>query len=109
MEGRHPTWLEKDSLNLMAKHNVAFVISQSGHGFPYGEHITSKNIYLRFHGPRELFASLYPTETLTHYAQLFKKWQAEGHSLWIFFNNDFYGYAITNALQLEELLTEIHN
>jgi len=104
LEGRHTTWLEKESLDLLTKYNIAFVISQSGHGFPYREHVTSTNIYFRFHGPQELFASLYPIETLKHYARLFKKWRDEGHTLWIFFNNDFYGYAITNALQLEELL-----
>jgi uncharacterized protein YecE (DUF72 family) len=104
LEGRHDSWLTSESLDLMTRYEIAFVISQSGHGFPYAEHITAKNIYIRFHGPRELFASLYSIETMRHYAGLFKKWKEQGHVLWIFFNNDFHGYAITNALQLEELL-----
>jgi uncharacterized protein YecE (DUF72 family) len=104
LEGRHPSWLKNESLELMAQYNIAFVIAQSGHGFPYGEHITAHDIYFRFHGPKELFASLYTTQALQQYAQLFQKWQTQNHTVWIFFNNDFHGYAIENALQLEEIL-----
>jgi uncharacterized protein YecE (DUF72 family) len=104
LEGRHSTWLETESLDLMMKYNIAFVISQSGHGFPYGEHITAKDIYFRFHGPKELFASLYPTPIIKQYARLFEQWRNEGHNLWIFFNNDFNGYAIHNALTLQQFM-----
>jgi len=106
LEVRHNTWLENDSLDLMTKYNIAFVISQSGIGFPYSEMVTSKNIYVRFHGPGKLYASSYTDETLKGFATKFKKWIKEGHVLWIFFNNDFYGYAINNAEKLKELMTE---
>jgi uncharacterized protein YecE (DUF72 family) len=48
MEVRHDTWLENDSLNLMARFDMGFVISQSGDRFPYSEMVTAKNIYVRF-------------------------------------------------------------
>jgi len=104
LEVRHATWMTAESMDLMTKYKIAFVISQSGHGFPYAEHITAQDIYIRFHGPGKLYASLYSEEEMKKYAQLFKSWQDEGHTLWIFFNNDFYGYAIKNGLQLEDLL-----
>jgi uncharacterized protein YecE (DUF72 family) len=107
MEGRHPTWLEKDSLDLMTKYDIAFVISQSGHGFPYAEYVTSKNIYIRFHGPGKLYASLYGDEDLKKFASLIKRWKQQGHILWIYFNNDYFGNAIKNAKRLEELIREI--
>ncbi len=106
LEGRHDSWLEPDSLGLMTKYRISFVISHSGNHFPYGEHITAKNIYFRFHGPTTLFNSKYPDSALAAFARLFNKWAKQGHELWIFFNNDFYGYAIENALKLEELLTK---
>src|SRR5687768_16229548 len=59
MEVRHDTWLQDDSLNLMAKYNIGLVISQSDGVFPYSEMVTAKNIYIRFHGPKELYASGY--------------------------------------------------
>ncbi|HEY3402255.1 MAG TPA: DUF72 domain-containing protein [Ohtaekwangia sp.] len=104
LEVRHNTWMTKESIDLMSLYHIAFVISQSGHGFPYAEHITAKDIYIRFHGPGKLYASLYSEEEMQKYANLFRSWQKEGHTLWIFFNNDFYGYAIKNGLQLETWL-----
>ena len=38
------------------------------------------------------------------FSLLFKKWLKKGHELWIFFNNDWFGYGIENGLKLEELL-----
>ncbi|MGN6568891.1 MAG: DUF72 domain-containing protein, partial [Flavipsychrobacter sp.] len=103
-EVRHETWLHNDSLDLMAKYDIAFVVSQSGVGFPYSEMVTSKNIYIRFHGPAQLYASLYTDEMLQSFADKFKKWIKEGHIIWVFFNNDFYGYAIQNAETLKKMM-----
>ncbi len=104
MEVRHDTWLQQDSLSLMSNYEIAFVISQSGKGFPYAEHVTAKNIYVRFHGPKELYASSYTDETLMYFAGLFKKWHKEKHTIWAFFNNDYFGHAINNALTLQKFL-----
>jgi len=105
LEVRHATWLEKEPLALMKKYNIGFVISQSGVGFPYSETITAENIYVRFHGPDKLYASSYSNEMLQGFSKKFKKWIKEGHTLWVFFNNDWYGYAINNAEFLKELMT----
>lgn len=105
MEIRHDTWLQQDSLTLMAKYDIAFVISQSGKGFPYVETVTAKNIYVRFHGPKELYSSLYADEALQTFADLFKKWHKEKHHIWAFFNNDVFGYAIQNGQKLVEMLS----
>ena len=104
LEGRHETWLSEDSLNLMAKYDVAFVISNSGGFFPYKEAVTAKNIYIRFHGPEEKFKSRYDDETLNYYADLIKVWLKENHDVWAFFNNTYYQDAIENASKLKSLL-----
>jgi len=101
MEVRHQSWLEKESIDLMKQYNIAFVIAQSGTRFPYAENITAQHIYVRFHGPQQLYASSYSDEQLENFAHLFKQWQNEGHSVWAFFNNDVFGYAIENAKQLK--------
>ncbi len=104
MEVRHESWMKEDSYTLMAKYNIAFVISHSGGHFPYAEVVTAKNIYFRFHGPGSLYNTKYHHATLKKYSNLFKSWLSDGHELWIFFNNDWFGYGIDNALTLKKLL-----
>jgi uncharacterized protein YecE (DUF72 family) len=100
MEVRHDTWLQKESLSLMTKYNIGLVISQSGVAFPYSEYVTAKNIYVRFHGPKELYASSYSDAMLKSFAKKFRKWVKQGHEIWIFFNNDIHGYAVGDAKRL---------
>lgn len=104
LEVRHLTWMEKEPLALMKRYDIAFVISQSGVGFPYAEHITSKNVYLRFHGPGKLYASKYSDEDMKIYAKKIRAWVKNGHDVWVFFNNDWFTYAIQNAKTLMKLL-----
>ena len=104
MEVRHASWLSAESVLLMKKYNIAFVISQSGAGFPYAELVTADHIYVRLHGPGDLYASGYSNEDLKHFAALFKKWKEHGHSIWAFFNNDIHGYAVKDAATLKALL-----
>lgn len=106
MEVRHLSWLEEESLNLMSMYNIGFVIAHSGVGFPYREVFTSDIIYVRFHGPGELYASAYDDKMLKSYATKFKKWMKEGYTIYAFFNNDIHGYAVDDALKLQKLTEE---
>ncbi len=104
LEVRHASWLEVDSISLLTKYNIAFVISQSGNKFPYAEMITAKNIYVRFHGPEALYASSYSDDSLKYYTEKFLQWTKEGHTIWAYFNNDINGHAIANANTLISLI-----
>jgi uncharacterized protein YecE (DUF72 family) len=104
MEVRHDTWLQDDSLTLMTKYYIGLVISQSGNEFPYTEMVTAKNIYIRFHGPADLYASSYSDEMLYSFARKFRKWAKEGHQIWVFFNNDIHGYALGDAKRLAAMV-----
>ena len=104
IEVRHESWMTEDSYTLMAKYDIAFVISHSGDHFPYREVVTSDNIYFRFHGPTSLYNSKYDDETMKKYSRLFTQWLRRGHDVWIFFNNDWFGYGIENALTLRKFL-----
>lgn len=103
LEVRHDSWFSEESLDLMRQYNIAMVIAQSDR-FPYHELITATDIYFRFHGPGELYASSYPTETLQEYAAKFKNWANDGHRVWVFFNNDVNLHAIHNAKKLISFL-----
>lgn len=108
LEIRHTSWLEEESLTLMAKYDVGLVISQSGNVFPYSEAVTAKNVYVRFHGPGNLYASQYSDEQLEDCASKFRKWIKEGHHVWAYFNNDVYGFAFQDAERLRTMLKDIY-
>jgi len=107
IEVRHDSWITDESISLMTKFGIAFVISHSGNHFPYSEEVTSKTIYFRFHGPGSLYNTKYDDATMKKYAELFSIWLVAGHELWIYFNNDWFGYGIENALMLRKYLEEI--
>jgi len=106
LEVRHGSWITEASYSLMREFGVAFVISHSGDHFPYAEVVTAKNIYFRFHGPGTLYNTKYHSATLKKYSRLFKIWLDEGRDVWIFFNNDWFGYGIENALTLRKFLEQ---
>jgi uncharacterized protein YecE (DUF72 family) len=107
VEVRHDTWLQEQSLTLMTAYDIGFVISQSDGIFPYAEVITAENIYVRFHGPAQLYASSYSDEALESYAAKFINWVKEGHEVWAYFNNDIHGYATEDALRLQQRLAKV--
>jgi uncharacterized protein YecE (DUF72 family) len=100
LEPRHETWLTDEAIALLTKHKIAFVIAESGNRWPYGEFITAKDIYIRFHGPDGSYASSYPKAVLKKYAKKILQWEEDGHRIWVFFNNDGNAYAIENARTL---------
>ena len=102
-EFRHKTWLDEKIYRLLEKYNTAWVISDSSH-YPKAEVVTADFVYIRMHGPAELFASKYSDKALENLAKKIKKWQKEKRDVFVYFNNDFHGFAIENALFLKKLL-----
>jgi uncharacterized protein YecE (DUF72 family) len=58
------------------------------------------------HGPDPavLYAGSYSTADLRWWADRITEWQSEGRDTFVYFNNDGYGHAVRNALELRELL-----
>ncbi|TLV03264.1 DUF72 domain-containing protein [Dyadobacter luticola] len=106
MEVRHPSWFGEESIDLMKKNKITLVFAQSDR-FPYHEEITAKDIFFRFHGPKDLYSSSYPDSALKEYAQKFCDWSNEGHNVWAFFNNDVNGHAFRNAAKLQEYIDQL--
>jgi uncharacterized protein YecE (DUF72 family) len=104
LEARHESWMTDEAAALLKHYKTAWVIADSGKRWPSAEMITSKNIYLRFHGPDGSFGTNYTSRQLSSYAEKIKEWQKKRHKIWAFFNNDGHGYAIKNAQKLISLL-----
>ncbi|MBN2274312.1 MAG: DUF72 domain-containing protein [Bacteroidales bacterium] len=104
IEIRNKTWITEDFFELISQYEIAFVIADSGIRYPYHEAVTADFVYLRFHGHEKLYASDYSDETLSEYARKIKQWVKEGKDVWAFFNNDFGGFAVKNAMKLRDML-----
>jgi uncharacterized protein YecE (DUF72 family) len=107
-EVRHNSWIADEFMSLLVQHDMAFVIADSGKRFPYHEAVTSDIVYLRFHGPEKLYASDYTNTDLQFYADKIDNWLNNGKEVWVFFNNDFHGYAVKNADTLRNMINLIH-
>jgi uncharacterized protein YecE (DUF72 family) len=105
IEVRHRTWITDDFFNLLKKYGIAFVIADSGKRFPYHEVVTTDFVYLRFHGHESLYASDYSESDLTRYARKIENWLDQDKNVWVFFNNDYHGFAVKNAKQLKNIIT----
>ncbi len=107
IEIRNWTWICDEFFSRLEDCGIAFVIADSGKRFPYYEAITSDFVYIRFHGPNKLYASNYGDWELKEYAFKIINWLKRGMDVWAFFNNDFEGYAVKNAMKLRVILSSL--
>lgn len=69
------------------------------------EWVTGRRAYIRLHGRRRWYADNYTKDELEEIARLAQRMTTKGaQEVYIFFNNDFGGYAPKNALALTQLL-----
>ena len=102
VEFRHKSWINEKIFEILRKHNVAWVIADSSR-YPKAEVITADFVYVRMHGPSALFASKYTKEQLKTLAKKIKKW-LKTCDVFVYFNNDFHGFALENAKDLLRFL-----
>lgn len=100
-EFRHKSWCDKKIYNLLKKYNIAWVIADSPR-YPRVDVITADFVYIRMHGSKIMFSSKYTKKELNSLAQKIKKWLKKT-DVYVYFNNDAYGYAIENARELLKL------
>jgi uncharacterized protein YecE (DUF72 family) len=59
-------------------------------------------MYIRLHGSRQLYASEYSEEELQRWAGKIRQWDLDAY---LYFDNDFDGFAVKNAERLREILS----
>ncbi len=108
-EFRHPSWFparggeDWEVYRILRKYNAALIASDTSR-YPYAEVQTSDFFYVRLHGHEILYASKYRRSQLKEYAEKIKAWR-QGGDVFVFFDNDFGGFAVENARQLLKLLS----
>jgi uncharacterized protein YecE (DUF72 family) len=67
--------------------------------------VTGRVCYVRFHGPTETaYAGRYSRGQLAAWAERIDAIRDAGHDVYVYFNNDWGGHAVTNARQLKGML-----
>ncbi|BDY12113.1 DUF72 domain-containing protein [Hydrogenimonas cancrithermarum] len=103
VEFRHASWLTDDVFNLLKSYNVALCINDFGKRETPFE-MTADFGYIRFHGPTGRYGGSYDDATLSMWAERLKEASRTLKDIFVYFNNDFGGFAVQNAKTLKQML-----
>jgi uncharacterized protein YecE (DUF72 family) len=106
-EFRHATWFNEETYSILRKFNCAFVIGDSS-VYPSEKVFTTDFSYIRMHGPGSLFSSNYSNRQLREWADFISA-HSDLKRFYVYFNNDFHGYALDNARTLRRYLNDAAN
>jgi uncharacterized protein YecE (DUF72 family) len=123
LEVRHPSFHCDEMVAIARRHGVALAVSHA-RDWPSTEEVTAGFVYVRLHGPRELYASPYREDELRSWARRLERWRRaeqpddadtitdrtpprrRERDVYVYFNNDVSGHAPSNAARLRTLLDE---
>ena len=103
LEIRHQSWNCEACFRMLRKYGVSLALTDWS-GFTTEGPVTAEFIFIRRHGPGDLYASNYPDSHLRRDARRIRAWLSEAKDVYIYFNNDAFGYAVKNARRIQELL-----
>lgn len=102
IEFREPSWLTRETFELLARFRVATCIHDIIKNHP--REITAPLVYLRFHGVGQKYGGDYSRARLRRWAGWIRALPKSVCTVYAYFNNDANAYAIKNALTLRQLL-----
>ncbi len=105
VEFRNLSWMNPETLNLLKKHDVAYV-NVDEPLLPPETHVTTDFSYFRWHGrgKKPWFDYRYSKEELGEWVPRVQESATKVKKVYGYFNNHFHGYAPENCLQLLEKL-----
>jgi len=104
-EFRHPSWFCKEVHDMVKQQKMALCQSdwpdlvEVADDYPF--------FYIRRHGS-PLYAGCYSREELQRDAEYILSKFKLNRDVFVYFNNDAFGYAIKNALELKKIIRETH-
>lgn len=120
-EIRDARMMNETAIGLLRDYGHALAIADTGGRYPMVEDLTADFIYIRLHGPRELYASDYTERELDMWKRRIQRWAEGGQMLrgkritsvappnrprdvYVYFDNTLHADAPHNALRLAEKL-----
>ncbi|MEW6744794.1 MAG: DUF72 domain-containing protein [Planctomycetota bacterium] len=104
VEFRNPDWLGNDVFHVLSQHAAALVLADMPR-CPVTEPNDAPFIYMRRHGPGGRYRGCYTKEHLTADATCIRQWLEEGRDVYVYFNNDIEGHALSNARLLRDIVS----
>ena len=102
-EFRHPSWFAPEVMELLRAHGVALVIGDRPQVHAFQTHeLTADWTFVRFHSGTRGRRGNYSESELREWADRLRSWPVR--EAFVYFNNDWEGFAPANALRLKELL-----
>jgi uncharacterized protein YecE (DUF72 family) len=100
IEFRDARWLTDGVYDVLRSHKAALCIHDKISDHP--RELTADWVYMRFHGgPQD---GNYTDPELSAYAREIKDYLESGLDVYAYFNNDWHGYALQNAMLLKTML-----
>jgi uncharacterized protein YecE (DUF72 family) len=107
-EFRHPSWFSDEVLELLRFHHVALVIAHHPER-PWQPHeLTTDWTFLRFHYGERGRRGNYSETEIDEWARRIAQWRRRAE-VFVYFNNDWEGYAVRNALSLRRRLQRLQD
>jgi uncharacterized protein YecE (DUF72 family) len=103
-ELRNETWRVEAVYRLLRKYNAAFCVYELA-GYQSEFTLTANFSYVRLHGPAGAYAGSYDRDKLREWAKRIRAWMRDLRAVYVYFDNDQQGFAVNNALELQELLS----
>ncbi len=104
-EFRNPSWFNDWAYELLKTFGVAFCIHDA-EGTATPMIITGDRVYVRLHGATGMYRGSYTEEQLQAWADRIGDWENRAREVFFYFNNDWEGFAIRNAIRLREICLE---
>ena len=122
LEVRHPSFETAEFVALLREHDIAMVVADTAGKWPLIEDVTADFIYIRLHGPEELYASGYTETALDSWARKIRDWsdggtprdgrlltpplpkRRAGRDVYAYFDNDAKTHAPFDAISLAKRL-----
>jgi uncharacterized protein YecE (DUF72 family) len=104
VEFRHASWFADDVMSLLRERNVALVIADRPEIHAFQTHdLTADFTFVRFHSGARGRRGNYSDSELDEWAERIERFTRNG-DVYAYFNNDWEGFAIRNALGLKTRL-----
>jgi uncharacterized protein YecE (DUF72 family) len=104
IEFRHQSWFAAEVLELLRSHNVALVIADRPEIRAFQTHdLTADFVFVRLHHGSRGRSGNYSQTELEEWAERVRRWRESG-DVYVYFNNDWEGFAPRNATELGNLL-----
>lgn len=103
LEFRHESWISQDVIDICREYRVGLCMADWPK-FIDDLPVTADFVYIRRHGETGGYDACYSKAALKRDAMRLKGYLKSGKDVFVYFNNDAFGYAPQNAYELLEML-----